>query len=138
MTQTDMTADQSVVPDSIKKAVSFMQAGAALAVVQGVAGALSELSRPAVVVLELAICAVAAAAWLWVASASQAGRNGARVLGTVFFALSTLGIVQAVAGTLHVNALIVTVDVLSWVAGLGATVLLWQRESTQFFERRRH
>ena len=66
------------------KALTFMLAGAALAVAQGVVGALSELNRPVVAAVSLASDVI--------------------------------------------------VDVLSWLVGLGAIVLLWQRDSTAFFQ----
>jgi hypothetical protein len=133
----DSVIDRSAVPDTMANALTFMLAGAALAVVQGVVGALSELNRPAVAAASLVSGVIVAGIWWWVARVCQQGRAGGRVLGSVFFALSTLGIVQTLAGQFHVRPALAVVDVLSWLVGLGAIVMLWRRDSTAFFQSRR-
>lgn len=137
MIRIPVRTDQPGVPDSITKAVYLMMAGAALEVVQGLIGALGELSQPSVLLLGLVICALMAGIWVWVARACQEGRSGARVLGSIFFGLATVGVVQALMGKFSANGAIVTVDVLSWLVGLGATVLLWQPESSEYLHRGR-
>jgi hypothetical protein len=69
--------------------------------------------------------------WIWMAMANKAGRNWARVLGTVLFGIDTLflayGLARtgAAAGTLF--------SILTWLIGLGAVVFLWRRDSTDYF-----
>lgn len=132
MTQTSLTTDQRTVPGSIKKAVTCMQYGAGVTVLQGIVGAVTELSNLVIVLFGLIICAVEVGVWLWVADACRNRSNAARVWGTIFFAVATLGMVQILAGKFDLNAVLIMVDVLSWLAGLGATVMLWQRDSSDF------
>ena len=78
---------------------------------------------------------IATGLWIFLARAIRNGSGGARVTGTIFFALDTValligppdvglrgaGVLLARAGT-----------VLVWLAGLGAVVFLWQRKSSAF------
>ena len=134
MSKLDRVTGRSAVPDTMAEALTFMLAGAALAVVQGVVGALSELNRPVVAAVSLASGVIVGGIWWWVARVCRQGRDGGRVLGSVFFALSTFGIMQTLTGQFHVRPVLTIVDVLSWLAGLGAVVMLWQRDSTAFFQ----
>lgn len=74
--------------------------------------------------------------WIWMAFANRGGRSWARILSTVFFGLDTLGLLIDVG--LHASTLDVVVAVVGWVAvALPTVVLLWQRESTAYINRRR-
>ena len=74
---------------------------------------------------------IAAAVWIWLARASQRGRNWARVTGTVLFVLATLdtfvGLTTPIATLSRIWAVVV------WLAGLTAVVFLWRRDSSAFF-----
>ncbi|MEY9932362.1 uncharacterized membrane protein (UPF0136 family) [Catenulispora sp. GP43] len=138
MVQLYGTTDQSTLPDSIAKADKLMLAGAALAVVQGLVAAIGDLHRPVNAAFSLLSGVIVGAVWWWVAKACAEGRGGARLLATVFFALSTLGISSTLNGLYHfVTAALTVLDVLSWLVGLGVVLLLWQRDSSAFFESRR-
>jgi hypothetical protein len=69
--------------------------------------------------------------WIWMALMNKAGRSWARIIATVLFGLDTLflllGVARAgaAAGTL--------VSILTWLIGLGATIYLWRRESSEYF-----
>ena len=69
--------------------------------------------------------------WIWMASANKAGKNWARITSTVFFGLDTLGILASVrqAETLLGRVL----SLLVWLVGLGAIIMLWRRESSEYF-----
>ena len=69
--------------------------------------------------------------WIFIARACQRGRNWARMTGTVLFALDTLLILLSVS-RLTVGAAFL-IDVVIWLIGLGAVVLLWRKESSAFF-----
>ena len=69
--------------------------------------------------------------WIFIARASQRGRNWARMTGTVLFALDTLLILLSVS-RLTVGAAFI-IDVVIWLIGLGVVVLLWRKESSAFF-----
>jgi hypothetical protein len=87
-----------------------------------------------VVVGSVAIGLVSIGLWIWMATMNKAGKSWARIVATVFFGLDTLflllGVARAgaAAGTL--------VSVLTWLIGLGAIVMLWRRESSEYFTAR--
>jgi hypothetical protein len=75
---------------------------------------------------------IGAAVWIVLARLCQAGKNGARITGTVLFGLATLdtlvGAAAApIAGAVRIWGLLV------WLVGLAAVIFLWQRSSTAFF-----
>jgi len=79
---------------------------------------------------------IAIAAWILLARACQAGKNWARMTGTVLFGLATL---DAVGGL--INPVVVQVKILAfviWLFGLIAVIRLWQAASTAFFKAPRH
>jgi len=86
--------------------------------------------------------------WIWMAFATKAGRNWARILSTVFFGLNAA---SAGIGTLTYfasssngsssttfassdTALGQVVGWLTFLAGLGAIILLWNKESSAYFK----
>jgi uncharacterized membrane protein (UPF0136 family) len=75
---------------------------------------------------------IAIAAWILMARASQAGKNWARITGTVLFGLATLdalgGLINPVAVPVKILAFVI------WLFGLIAVVRLWQAASTAFFK----
>jgi hypothetical protein len=82
--------------------------------------------------------------WLWMAFANRAGKNWARITATVFFAISTLSVVSGLAvrasdSTMSVggssNTAIGTVlNVVMWVVGLIAIILLYNKRSNAYFK----
>lgn len=86
----------------------------------------------AAIALAIAEGAIGIGLWLWIARMCKAGKNWARITGTVFFALDTLLllITFAIAGGIGFPLL----GILIWLIGLAAVVLLWQRNSTAFFK----
>jgi len=78
---------------------------------------------------------IGVALWLWMARKNGQGKNWARILSTVLFALATLDLFGVVSQPKTALGLIF--PVLTWLVGLGAVVLLWRKESTEFFKPRR-
>lgn len=94
--------------------------------------------------------AVGAALWWWMALANRAGRKPARIIATVFFGIDTLSLlmlflvvhvllhmaarvgasVSAITATTG-SALLFGVGV--WLLGLTTIVLLWRKESTDYY-----
>jgi hypothetical protein len=70
--------------------------------------------------------------WLWMAVKSKAGRNWARITGTVFFAINTLLLLGSITRPGAAASRIV--NILGWLVGLGAIILLWRRSSSDFFK----
>jgi hypothetical protein len=69
--------------------------------------------------------------WLWMAYANKAGKNWARITATVFFGLDTLSILTSFRQAEPVLSRVVSIVI--WLIGLGAIVLLYQRESSAYF-----
>jgi hypothetical protein len=146
---------RSSAPNSVQTAVKLMYAGAALSFIELVVilatiGSLrhtivthyprytpsqvhaAEVIAIVSVVLESVI---AIALWLWMARANAAGRNYARITGTVFFGLNTLFVLVALSRPQASLGLVF--NVLVWLAGLGAVIMLWRGESGPYFSRPR-
>jgi hypothetical protein len=69
--------------------------------------------------------------WIWMATANKRGANWARITSTVFFGLDTLSLPASFARPEPlINRL---VGLLIWLIGLGAIVLLWRRQSSDYF-----
>ena len=131
------TADQSMLPDSVAKAVRLMMVGAALEVVSGAVAALSHTHKPLVLVSGIVTGLIVAGIWWLVARTCQRGRSVGRVVASIFFVFNTVGLAQTFAGEFHVPAAALVVNILGWIVGLGAVLMLWRHDSSEFFESRR-
>jgi hypothetical protein len=69
--------------------------------------------------------------WVWMAWANKRGKNWARIVASVLFGLNTLLLLLTV-GRPH-SAVGLLYYALLWLIGLGAIVLLWQRDSSAYF-----
>ena len=143
------------IPTSVQNAVKFMYAGAALSLIELVVGLatigslktaieqagqrahkhytpsqLHQLEVSSVVILVL-IGVIAIGLWLWMARANQAGHSYARITGTVLFGLNTLFLFLSLAQP-HVSLGLIF-NLLVWLAGLGAVIMLWRKESGEYF-----
>jgi hypothetical protein len=143
-------------PPSIRYAVRFIYAGAAIqvlsvilniatlrAAIQTIAArqsatplTTSQLNtvETIVVVTLILIGAIGASLWLWMAIKNNAGRRWARTLSTIFFAFFTIGIIGALLEPIPVAGKIIPVA--TWLVALLAIVLIWQRESSDFYDQR--
>jgi len=144
-------AQRPPAPNSVQTAVRLMYAGAALSFVELVVGLATISSLKSAIIKEFPHYTanqvhtaevasvvglvlegvVAIGLWLWMARANAAGRNYARITGTVFFGLNTLGLLLSLARP-HVGIGLVFL-VLVWLAGLGAVIMLWRSESAPWF-----
>jgi len=75
---------------------------------------------------------IGVALWLWMARANGQGKNWARILSSVLFLLATVDLFGVLSQPK--TALGFVFPVLTWLVGLGAVVLLWRKESTEFFK----
>jgi NADH:ubiquinone oxidoreductase subunit 6 (subunit J) len=83
------------------------------------------------VVIGIVVGLLSIGLWLWLARACNRGRNWARITGTVLFGLDTLLILLSVS---RLKAGVgVLVDLVIWLIGLAAVVLLWRKESSAYF-----
>jgi hypothetical protein len=133
-------------PRAVRTAVLLMYAGAAVTAVTLLVTVLTIHSIESTMETranytpqqahQLAVAAIVEALvtlglWLLMAWANRSGQNWGRITATVLFALNTVGLLLAfLRGAGAVN-LVFAVAV--WLIGLGATVLLWRQESSQYF-----
>jgi hypothetical protein len=108
-----------------------------------------------ILVIAIGIGIMAVLIWLWIAWKNRAGRNWARIVATVFFALSCLGLPELLAGgrlsavpstlpaadgatiavpPLDVPAWLFAAGVVNWLLGLAIVILLWQRAASRYYE----
>jgi hypothetical protein len=140
-------------PASVLTAIRLMYAGAAYALVWAVGVIVTWASivkdHPLVsasgdhrlagaVTLAVFVSAIDIALWLVIARGCRRGRNGARVTGTVLFALHTLGVLSVVVSSQAGLGLAKVLTLIGWLIGCGAVVFLWQRPSSVFFSAGRH
>lgn len=141
-------------PRSVETAVKFMYAGAALSAIEIIIGltTISSLrsairtrypsySASQIHTAEIAgvtgvvvIGLIAVGLWLWMAWANRAGKNWARIVASVLFALDTISFLISLAQPHATVGLLM--GILVWLAGLGAIMFLWQRESSAYFQAR--
>jgi hypothetical protein len=158
MTEYARLAQRDQPPPSIRNAVRFIYAGAAIQALSAVLdiGAIrgriqsiyatesatpltpSQLNTAEAVSVGVLILSgvVGASLWLWMASKNKAGRRWARVLSTVFFAIFTGAMFAVIPQQVALADKIIPVA--AWLVGLLAIVLLWQRESSDFYDARSH
>ncbi len=142
-------------PPSVLNAVKLMYAGAAVSTVSlvisltSISGTKAAIrkAKPSLTVAQvnqlntfivaLAVVSgvVGVALWLWMARANGQGRNWARIMSTVLFGLATLDMFGVLSQPKTLLGLVF--PVLTWLVGLGAVILLWRRESGEFFKPRR-
>jgi hypothetical protein len=70
--------------------------------------------------------------WIWMAFMNKAGKNWARITGTVFFGIATIILLTSFARAGFDGSRIITVIV--WLIGLATVILLWRNESSEFFK----
>ena len=149
--QTPEPQQRPAAPNSVQTAVKLMYAGAALSLIELIVSLVTISSLKSAILkkfphytsaqvhsAEVAIVAgvvieavIAIGLWLWMARANAAGRNYARITGTVLFVVYTLFLLLDLRRPSVGIGLIFAV--LVWLAGLGAVIMLWRRESSEYF-----
>jgi hypothetical protein len=85
----------------------------------------------ALVTVDVFIQVVTIGLWLWMAMANKAGKNWARIVSSVLFGLNTLFVLLSF---LRPHASLGSVlNLLIWLIGLFAIILLWRKESSGYF-----
>jgi hypothetical protein len=72
--------------------------------------------------------------WLWMARATSQGKNWARILSTVLFALATLELLSALEGIGKDGVAQAFFAGVTWLSGLAAVWMLWRPASSAFFK----
>lgn len=70
--------------------------------------------------------------WVWMAWANGRGKSWARVVASVLFGLNTVFLLLSFARP-HVGIGLI-LDLLVWLAGLGTIILIWNRESSGYYQ----
>jgi len=140
-------------PSTVKNAYYLMLAGAVLSVIGLVVGLGSKSAMRTAVVkasptltttqvntavnlafgVIVVLGLVGAGLWVWMAFANKAGKNWARITGTVFFGLYTLSMLSTLAQHASTGAT-VGLSVVSWLVALAATILIWNKASTAYYK----
>lgn len=138
-------------PRSVLNAVKLMYAGAALEVLALISALLTTRSLKSAILtrhpnytaaqlhtaevartVPLAIGAVITIGlWLWMAWANGGGRSWARVVSAVFFGINTLNLLISFF-LVHVAATVI-IGLVIWLVGLAAIVLIFSKDSGQFY-----
>jgi hypothetical protein len=84
----------------------------------------------ATVAILVIVLVIGIALWIWMAWANGKGKNWARIVASVLFAFNTLYLLLSVS---RAGASVIFVG-LGWLFGLGAIVMLWNRQSTPYFK----
>jgi hypothetical protein len=97
--------------------------------------AITDVGLPVIVFSGL----VGAGIWLWMAWKCKEGRNWARIMSTVLFAINCLGLIPVTGnGIGSVSLLLLAWHLITWLPALAAIILLWRRESTPYFQSPRY
>ena len=151
--------DDSDIPGSVRKAVRFMLAGGATTAVVGVfliiatiadKNALTDASGKKLsnsaftsgIVGTVVTYAVLITVWILMARLNRAGRNWARIVASVFCAISTYDaytLINSLRGgqTITVIGIVYIVfTLLIWLLGVLAIAMLWRSESSVYFRER--
>lgn len=140
-------------PDSLRRAVRLLYAGAAATVAWGLCIAIvtpdyaytsqGKLIRlggsqfATTIVVMIVFTAIFAAAWLKLAQLTQRGLGPSRIVCSVLFVLWTVLTYTYIPYFTGGPALIIeaVLTVVIWLIGLGTIVMLWRPESSAFFRR---
>jgi hypothetical protein len=138
-------------PRPVRTAVLLMYTGAALSAISLIVTVLSfhaiervirnatstltaqQVHNDAIVAVTIAVVEslIAIGLWLLMAWGNKNGQNWARITATVLFGLNTLFLLLSfVRATVSAS---LAFSVLVWLVGLGAIVMLWRKESSQYF-----
>jgi uncharacterized membrane protein len=148
--------DDPGLPATMRKAVRFMLAGAAITAVFAVFEVIATIvdknsidingkpptsSQLATAIIFLIVSyAVYIALWVLMARFNRAGQKWARIVASVLFAISTFQLYQTI-DSLHGGQVITAADIIfiiitvaSWSVGVGAIAMLWRSDSSAYFQ----
>jgi hypothetical protein len=138
-------------PPSMRTAVKFMYAGAALSAISLIVGlatigslksaiksadpsfTASQVHSAEVVGVSTVVIfgLIGIGLWIWMARANSAGRPWARVVASVLFGISTLELL--LSGARANSAFNLVFEGLVWLIGLGAIVFLYRKDSSEYY-----
>jgi hypothetical protein len=108
-----------------------------------------------ILVIAIVVGIITALIWLWIAWKNRVGRNWARVVATVLFALSCLSLPELLTGghlstmpstftaadgatiavpPLAIPAWMIAAGLVNWLLGLAIIILLWRRAASGYYD----
>jgi hypothetical protein len=138
-------------PPSVQTAVKLMYAGAAVSAISliislttiGTFRATLHRADPSLTASQLHAAEITAISigvvvgligiglWVWMALANRAGMSWARIVASVLFGLDTVLIVISIAQPAELLSRVISIVI--WLIGLGAIVLLWRKDASQYY-----
>ena len=138
-------------PPSMLNAVKLMYAGAVLTAIGIIVGfvtiaadrSLIHTRRPdlsssqvntivvGALVVTVIVGLIGIGLWIFMARANQAGKSWARIVASVLFVLYTLDLLSTLRDGFQFGLIL---GILTWLAGLGATIFLWRQDSTAYYQ----
>ncbi|HEV2635466.1 MAG TPA: hypothetical protein VGX23_09995 [Actinocrinis sp.] len=76
---------------------------------------------------------IGAGLWVWMAYMNKAGRNWARITGTVFFGIDTLTVFLGM-GQHTATGSSIGFGVVVWLIGLATVILIWNKSSSEYYK----
>jgi hypothetical protein len=150
-------------PQTVQNAFYLMLAGAGLTLIGAIIG-LTEISKVrdtiatqnptftttqvdnavhAGVAIGAVVGLIEIGLWLWMAFANRSGKNWARITATVFFGISCLSVIGLLAASSGGSGMFsaekasgigVVIGIITWLVGLAAIILLWNKQSRPYFK----
>lgn len=139
-------------PNSVRVAVNLMFTGMAISGLNVVIGltqlggykdrmralgysdATINADMGAYIAITVVLGLIGPALWLWMALATRAGHNYARIVSNVFFGLGILGVLGALSNS-GVSAVAKVGSVAALIVGLLAIIYAWKSESAPYFQK---
>lgn len=83
-------------------------------------------------VVAVIVALLGAGLWVWMAFKNKAGRNWARITGTVFFGIDTLSLIGT-ASRHTASGFSLALNIAIWLIGLATVVLIWNKASSAYY-----
>jgi hypothetical protein len=148
--------DDPSLPATMRKAVRFMLAGAAITAVFALFEVIATIvdknsidinGKPptssqllTAIIFLIVSYAVYCLLWVLMARFNRAGMKWARIVASVLFAISTFQLYETI-DSLHGGQVITAADIIyivitlaSWAVGVGAIAMLWRSDSTAYYQ----
>jgi hypothetical protein len=90
--------------------------------------------RPLIIAVVMAYGLAEITLWLWMARTTSQGKNWARILSTMLFALATLKLLSTLGVIGKTGGGALFFEALDWLTGLAAVWLLWRPAASAFFK----
>lgn len=143
------------IPQSVTRAVQFMYAGAAASLI-GIIISLTTIgslkseirtrypnytttqvnnAQHLAIGAAIVVGLITVGLWLWMAQMNKAGKGWARIVASVLFGIATLSTLSSLAAAGVASGGVSRIyGIVVWLIGLGAIIMLYRRESSDYFK----